>query len=157
MEEMRYPYSSKQITFGVIGITGMIAAFIYLLIINISDKNAWIVSMIFILMMLVMAIFYFKKFVSPLLKGTTALELDKEKLQLFVFSTKTVYWKDVQYIDYEPLKYGGYSIRFAIKDSSENRKISTKFVAGDDADIYKKVSEYFEKYKVDDDFTRSAS
>jgi hypothetical protein len=93
-----------------------------------------------------MFIYFFKKFFSPFLKGETALELDDKKLQYFI-SNKIVYWKDVEYMDYDSLKNGGISIRFSIKESSKDITISTRYVKGNDKDIYDTISEYFEKYK----------
>ena len=92
-----------------------------------------------------MAVYLCKKFFFPLVRGETALEIDKEKLQFYV-TNRVIYWKDVKSIDHDTLNHGGWAIIFAFKDGSENIDISTKYVAGDDEQIYGiQNTEHFKK------------
>jgi len=98
----------------------------------------------------ILPFYFFKKYFLPFLRAKIAMELDNEKLEYFI-KNKIVYWKDVDYINSNyGGQGGGVEITFAIKQSSRNITISTRYIAGNDEDIYNRISEYFEKYKVVD-------
>ena len=87
--------------------------------------------------------YFCKKFLFPFLRRDTALELDEDKLQFYI-TNRTIYWKDIKKIDHFSLNHGGWSIDFTMKDGSDQIRISTKYIAGDNEDIYNTIVEYFE-------------
>lgn len=86
------------------------------------------------------------KFFLPLIRGEIILELEADKLQYAVKDT-IVYWKDVGSIDYViGAKTGSWSIWFLMKNGSQDKKISTNYIAGNNETIYNVIVSYFEKY-----------
>jgi hypothetical protein len=145
MDVLKYPYSKVQIWFYSIA---FIAIFIFILvvfIVDFSDHSTWpLLGGVFLVICALFAYLY-RKYFRPLQNGETALELDSEKLQYFI-GNKTVYWKDVLYTNFGALKNGGAEIRFALANGIEVI-IITRYVAGNDNEIYKNITAYFEKYK----------
>ena len=145
MEVIKYPYSKYATWFFVILLPGFMLFCLYAIITDSPGDNIWEAMVPVILFFGIMLAYLCRKFFFPLLRGETALELDREKLQFFS-SKKVVYWKDVQKTDSWSSKNAA-GARFVMEDGSRDIKISTKYVAGKDAAIYDTIVEYFEKYK----------
>ena len=143
MDETEYKYSIVQNIFSVILALGMNIFTLFMTIRFPALPASLILSALF-LCTAVMTFYLCKKFFFPLLRGETALELDKEKLQFYI-TNRIIYWKDVKSIDYNTLNHGGWAIVFIMKDRSENIDISTKYIAGNDKDIYNSIVKHFEK------------
>ncbi|BAU55944.1 hypothetical protein MgSA37_04136 [Mucilaginibacter gotjawali] len=112
---------------------------------NTADRAAWMGVGLGFLTTCGMLTYLIHKYILPLRRGEIALELDNEKLQYFI-GNKTVYWKDILYMDFASSKNGGIFIRFALEHGVDIN-ISTRFVAGKDSEIYQTITAYFEKYK----------
>jgi hypothetical protein len=145
MEPIKYPYSTFQNIFSTLLILGL-NFFPFYMIVRFPALPASLFLGALLLGTVAMAVYLCKKFFFPLLRGKTALEIDKDKLQFFI-TNRTIYWKDVIKIDYFSLNHGGWSIKFVMRDGNEDLSISTKYVAGNDATIYDAIVEYFEKHK----------
>jgi len=89
----------------------------------------------------------------PCLKGKTALELDKDKLQLYIkgkllfqIPRDVAYWGDIEDIDYNYASRIGSIISFKMKDGSVFGFLTTR-ISGNDKHIYNTIMQYFEKYR----------
>ncbi len=146
MELKKYQYSAGQTWFGALLCLGMICFITVMLYSVRSDYHNWLYFGLPSLAVCGMAVYFSKKFFLPLLKGQTALELDETKLKFFI-SGRVIYWKDIQSIDYGAISNGGYEIRFTMIENVKDISISTKYIAGNDQDIYDTIVEYFKKYR----------
>jgi len=128
-------------------LSGLILLCLYAIITDTPGDNIWELMGPAILFLAAILAYVCRKFLLPLTQGKTILELDKNKLQ-YAVKNDSIYWKDIDSINYViGVKTGSWSIRFVMKDGSRDRKISTKYIAGDDKTIYNTIVDYFEKYK----------
>jgi len=147
MEVVKYKYSVYQTWFAVIILSGLIFFCLYTIKNDSPGDNIWEIIGPFALLLAAMLAYICGKFLLPLIRGETILELDQDKLR-YAVKNDSIYWKEVDSINYViGAKTGSWSIRFVMKDGSRNRKISTKYIAGDDKTIYNTIVDYFEKYK----------
>jgi len=149
MEIKKYKYSVGRVFFDLILLT-FVTLVLYMTLINHkSDFKSWLIfgflSLIILGRFIYLAIMYF----IPCFKDKTALELDKDKLQLFIkgkllfqISRDVAYWKDVDDIEFTSPPRGSAIISFKMKDGS-NFGFRTTYIAGNDKDIYKTIMEYF--------------
>jgi len=146
MEVIKYPYSKTQIWFYMIAFLAILIFILVVFIVDFADHSTWpLLGMGGVFCGGALTYLYFKYFVH-LQKGEIALELDKEKLQYFI-GNKSFFWKDVLYAN--PVGNGrgnGMGVRFSLENGSDV-VINTKFVGGNDEEIYNTVMSYFEKYK----------
>ena len=145
MEPKKYSYSKSQNYTNIVLVLGLNTVFLYL-IISSSSLLLSIAFGVLFLCMVALTVYFCRKFFFPLLRNETALELDNEKLQFYI-DNKTIYWKDVESINYKELKNGDWVVTFAFKNGSANINVFQKYIAGDDKAIYNTITEYFEKYK----------
>jgi hypothetical protein len=145
MDIKKYLYSKYQTWFVFIFLLAMMVASLFMVANDNADHDEWLVFGFFFLVMGGMLAYLLRKYFLPMQRGEIALELDKEKLQYFI-GNKTVYWKDVLYMDFAESKNGGGFIRFALEHGVDI-KISTRYIAGKDKEIYNTITGYFEKYK----------
>ena len=145
MESTKYLHSLNQTLFIAILALGMTSFAVFMLMSFAKDYHVWLILGPFFLLLAGFDVYYYRKHLSPLLKGQAAVELDKEKLQSFI-ANKTIYWKNVNNIEYETSVRGDWAIVFVMIDGSDDIRISTQYVAGNDQNIYDTIIEYFEKY-----------
>ena len=145
MNVVKYPYSKYQTWFALIILLAMMVFPVFVLASDVTDRNTWLVCGFFFLVACGLLTYLIRKYFLPMQRKDIALELNEEKLQYFI-GNKTVYWKDVLYMDFGESKNGGIFIRFALEHGVDI-KISTRYVAGKDKEIYDTVTAYFEKYK----------
>lgn len=147
MEPIKYPYSTILTCFHAIWLFAFFIFSIFLSI-DLSDPgNKVFIPDIFITLILgALIVYFFIKIILPLIQGKSALELDKEKLQYFIFN-KTIYWKDVENIIYADRTNGSWLISFIMKDGSNDIKIQTRYIAGKNKEIYNSILQCFEKNK----------
>ena len=147
MEIIKYKYSVYQTWFAVILLSTLILSCLYAIKTDSPGDNIWQLMAPGALFLAVILAYVCYKFLLPLIRRETILELDKDKLQYAVKHT-VVLWKDIDSINYViGVKTGSWSIRFVMKDGSRDKKISTKYVAGDNKTIYNTIVDYYEKYK----------
>jgi len=82
----------------------------------------------------------------------TAIELDEEKLKFFISGPlllqkrrSVIYWKDVQDIEFVSPVRRSAIILFIMTDGGDNAGISTKYISGNDKEIYDTVMKYYKK------------
>jgi len=137
----KYKYSIKFGWFGTVFLSVVILFCFYAVITDPPGDNIWQLMIPCIMVVSIMLVYFCKICFMPALKGKTALELDKDKLQYFV-SNKTIYWSDVQGIDKDTGGRNGWTIIFSMLDKSKDIKIHTNFIAGKDEDIFNTICEY---------------
>ena|ERR1700722_10095996 len=147
METTQYKYSTKQVVYVLLLFLGMIGFGFYEIETDPHTDYLWKIMIPFIILFGVFLVYICYKYLLPLLRGETILELDNDKLQ-FRVTNLTVYWKDVASIDYSTgSRSSSWTIRFYMKDGSKTGTMSTLYIAGADMAIYNTVITYFEKYK----------
>jgi hypothetical protein len=151
MEIKKFKYSFGQMVFSGL-LFPFMSVFIYLMAINEdSDYRASLV-LGFVLLIIwgrfaYLAIMYF----IPCLQGKTALALDSDKLQFFIKGKlllqdvrAVAYWKDINEITYISPYKGSPVISFTMRDRKDFA-FRTKYIAGNDKEIYNTTMEYFNK------------
>jgi len=145
METKKYGYSKYQNMFAILLTSGMLAFAIYMLISMGSYYQVWLIIIPFILIILAMFAYVCKKFFFPSLRGDVALEIDKDKIQFFI-TKRIIYWRDVKDLYQSYFSNNGPYIMFKMKDGSKDIGISTKYIMGNNKDIYNTVIDYFNSY-----------
>jgi len=115
-----------------------------------STYRSWLIFGFLFLLILARLVYLSVMYFIPCLRDKTVLELDREKLQFFIkgkllfqIPRDIAYWDDIENIDYTSvLRMGGAIISFRMKDGSVFG-INTKYIAGNDKDIYNTIIEYF--------------
>jgi len=123
---------------------------LYMTLIN-HDSNykSWLIFGFLLLIIFVRFIYLAIMYFIPCFKDKTALELDREKLQLFIkgkllfqVPRDVAYWKDMEDIEFTSPPRGSAIISFKMKDGSVFG-FRTRYIAGNDRDIYNTIMEYF--------------
>jgi hypothetical protein len=158
LEIKTYKYSAARMLMGFAWLFFLeIYAYITFITRN-ADSQSWLVFYLFSAIILSRLIYLCVMYYIPCLREKTALELDDEKLQsfitgklLFQIPPGTIYWKDIDDIEYDTtpgwMSFSMYKvsiISFTMKDGSV-AGISTKSISGKDKEIYESVMEYFKK------------
>ena len=99
METIKYKYSAYQTWFAVILLSCLVGFCLYSEKTNNRGNSALNPMIFFILFVAGLLVYTCYKFLLPLLRGETILELDKDKLQ-YAAKNRIIYWKDVGRIDY---------------------------------------------------------
>jgi hypothetical protein len=147
MEITKYKYSAKQTVYALLLFLGMIIFGCYEIKSNSPADALWKIMIPFIGLFGVFLIYVCYKYLLPVLRGETVLELDNYQLQYRV-TNLTICWNDVERISYSTgSRSSSWSINFFMKDGSKAKTIPTLYIAGDNNAIYNTVVTYFEKYK----------
>jgi hypothetical protein len=109
------------------------------------------VTLVGVLILFGALIYVLNKIFLPTLRGEMILKIDEEKMQ-YTFKDLTLYWKDIEDLDYEDYSFGragwtSFKVRFTIKDGGREKRISTWFIAGDNAAIFDSILTTFLKYR----------
>jgi len=147
MDVTKYKYSAKQTIYAILLFLGMIIFGCYEIATDAPADDLWKIMIPFIVLFGAFLVYVCYKYLLPVLRGETVLELDNYQLQYRV-TNLTICWKDVASISYSTgSRSSSWSIMFFMKDGSKTKTISTLYIAGDDSAIYNTVVLYFEKYK----------
>jgi hypothetical protein len=148
MEIMKYKYSTGQMLGDVIWLF-YLTLFFYMSINPNSDYKSWLIFGLVLLILLGRFIYLTVMYFIPCLKDKTALELDRDKLQLFItgkllfqIPRDVAYWKDIKEIEYTSAFRGSPVISFKMNDGSVFG-FRTAYIAGNNKDIYNTIMEYF--------------
>jgi len=147
METTKYKYSAKQTTYVILLFFGMIIFGCYEIIRDSPADGLWKIMIPFIALFGAFLIYICYKYLLPMLRGETVLELDDYQLQYRV-TNLGIPWKDVASISYSTgSRSSSWSINFYMKDGGKPKTVPTLYIAGDNSAIYNAVITYFEKYK----------
>jgi len=147
MDVTKYKYSAKQTVYAILLFLGLMSFGYYEIKTDAPADALWKIMIPFLLLFGAFLVFICYKYLLPLIRGETVLELDNYCLQYKV-SNLTIYWKDLASISYSTgSRSSSWSINFFMKDGSKTKAITTLYIAGDDKAIYNTVVKYFEKYK----------
>jgi len=147
METTKYKYSAKQTVYAILLFLGMIIFGCYEIKTDAPADDLWKIMIPFIVLFGAFLIYVCYKYLLPVLRGDTVLELDNYQLQYRV-TNLTICWKDVANISYSTgSRSSSWSINFFMKDGGKAKAIPTLYIAGDNSAIYNTVITYFEKYK----------
>ncbi len=147
MDITKYKYSKKQTVYALLLFLGMIIFGCYFIITDAPADALWKIMIPFIVLFGAFLIYLCYKYLLPLLRGETILELDNRQLQYRV-TNLTIRWKDVASISYSTgSRSSSWSISFFMKDGGKAKTMPTLYIAGDNKAIYDTVIRYFEKYK----------
>jgi hypothetical protein len=147
MDVTKYKYSAKQTVYAILLFLGVIIFGCYEIKSDAPADDLWKIMIPFIVLFGAFLIYVCYKYLLPVLRGETVLELDNFQLQYRV-TNLTIHWKDVASISYSTgSRSSSWSISFFMKDGSKAKTIPTLYIAGDNNAIYDTVITYFEKYK----------
>jgi hypothetical protein len=149
MEIKKFKYSAGQMLWDII----LLFTISLILNITIIDHNAnyksWLLLAFALLLILSRFIYLAIMYFIPCMAGKTALELDIDKLQLFIkgkllfqVARDIAYWKDIKDIDFTAVPRGSAIIGFTMKDGSAFG-FRTKYIDGNDKEIYDTIMHYF--------------
>jgi len=145
----KYKYSAAQMLADLFWLFSLTVVFYIILITPKADYKSWLVLSGILLVLLGRLIYLAVMYFIPCLKDKTALELDKDKLQLFItgkllfqIPRDVAYWKDIKDIEYTSLPRGSPIISFKMNDGSVFG-FRTNYIAGKNKDIYNTIMEYF--------------
>lgn len=151
MEIKQYKYSFGQMFFS--GLLFLFATLLfYAVVINQhSDYRAWLILSFILLIIWGRFVYLASMYFIPCIQGKTALELDTDKLQFFIKGKLLLqdvrdiaYWKEIDNIAYISPQRGSPVINFTMKDGKDFA-FRTKYIAGNDKEIYDTIMEYFNK------------
>lgn len=153
METKKYKYSAAQMLMSLAWLSFLEVIMYITLITRDANSQSWwafgLASFVITARLSYLCTMYY----IPCLRDKTALELDKDRLQLFIkgkllfqISRDVAYWADIEDIDYTSPSRSGAIISFKMKDGSAFGFYTT-YISGNDKDIYNTIMEYFEKYK----------
>jgi hypothetical protein len=147
MDVTKYKYSAKQTVYAILLFLGVIIFGCYEIKADAPADDLWKIMIPFIVLFGAFLIYVCYKYLLPVLRGETVLELDNYQLQYRV-TNLTICWKDVASISYSTgSRSSSWSISFFMKDGGKAKIMPTLYIAGDNSAIYNTVIMYFEKYK----------
>lgn len=145
----KYKYSAGEMLADVIWLSFLTLVFYINLITRNSNYKSWLIFGFILLILFGRFMYLTVMYFIPCLKNKTALELDKDKLQLFIkgkllfqIYRDVAYWKDVKNIEYTAPLRGSPIISFTMDDGS-TFGFRTTYIAGKGKDIYNTIMEYF--------------
>ncbi len=145
----QYKYSDWRMLCDAGILVFMTLMFYIALITRQSDYRSWLFFCAIMLIIVGRASYVTVMYLIPCLKGKIALELDPDKLQLFIagkllfqIPRDVAYWKDISDIEYTAPYRGSPIISFTMNNGSVFG-FRTKYIAGNDKDIYNTIMEYF--------------
>jgi hypothetical protein len=113
------------------------------------SQQSWLVLGLVLLLPAGRFIYLTITYFIPCLQNKIALQLDDEKLQLFItgkllfqIPRDRAYWKDITGVDYTDPPRGSAIISFKMKDGSAFG-FRTAYIAGNSADIYNTIMQYY--------------
>jgi hypothetical protein len=149
MEPIQYKYSTFRTSFVTLFIFAFLVFVTWGAITGTADDR--MVTIVGVLLLACLLFYVCNQLFFPMLRGETILEIDAEKLN-YAFKDLTLYWKDIDDLDYEDFDIGKYNshsfrIRFTMKESGAEKRISTWFIAGDNRAIFDSILNTFLKYR----------
>jgi hypothetical protein len=112
-------------------------AIIFLLFIGTSvpEFENWLYLLPLVVFSGLFLVYFYFKYLIPVLNGKIALELDEEKVK-FLLSKRIIYWKDVADVR---LENNTRTIYFIMLDGSKDIAISLPWIKGYNIDIFNSV------------------
>ena len=143
MDVTKYKYSAKQTVYAILLFLGMIIFGCYEIKSDAPADDLWKIMIPFIVLFGAFLIYVCYKYLLPVLRGETVLELDNYQLQYRV-TNLTICWKDVASISYSTgSRSSSWSISFFMKDGGKAKTMPTLYIAGDNRAIYNTVISVF--------------
>jgi len=149
MEPIQYNYSKFRASFVTLFI------FLFLIFITwgaiISTGDDRLMMIVGVLLLACLLFYVCNMLLLPMIQGETILEVDSEKFK-YTLKDLTLYWKDIDDLDYEDIDFSRndshtFRIRFTMKESGSEKRISTWFIAGDNKEIFNSILNTFLKYR----------
>jgi hypothetical protein len=115
--------------------------FVLFIATSVPEFENWIYLLPLVVFSGIFLVYFYYKYLIPVLNEKTALELDGEKLK-FLIIKRTIYWKDVADIRLESYRNLS-TINFVMLNGSKDIAISLKWIKGNNTDIFNAVVAYY--------------